>query len=218
MRILVTGFSPFGEDTVNASLTAVTALGARPRSDGVDLVPAELPVVFATAPAALDTLIERHRPDAVLAVGEAGGRHAITPEAVGHNLIEARIADNAGARPHGEPVTPDGPAIRECRLPLDPVVTALRAAGLAAHRSDDAGRFVCNQLAYHLYGQRLPAVFVHVPALRPHGRAGVGAETDPATAGVPAPAAGLTTDDLVAGLATCVDALVAHLAAGPPHP
>ena len=58
---------------------------------------------------------------------------------------------------------------------------ALLDSGYPAQLSEDAGRFVCNHVAYLAYSQPVPALFIHVPALRPEGQeATVGAETDAA--------------------------------------
>ena len=96
-KILVTGFAPFGGDPYNPSYEAVKLL---PDSIGTaDVIKAELPVLFGTAADELISLIERHRPDAVLCTGLAGGRTAITPEVIAVNLRNARIPDNGGNQP-----------------------------------------------------------------------------------------------------------------------
>ncbi len=207
MRILVTGFEPFGGDAENASLEAVRRLEAAWSADpqpGVELVTGTLPVAFATAGRTLDALVAEHRPDAVLAVGEAGGRAAITPERWGVNEDDARIPDNAGDQPRQSPIDPDGPARRESGFDTDALAGAMLAVGLPAHPSADAGRFLCNHVAYLVAGLAVPGGFVHVPAVRSSGTAGVGAETD--TDASPTTSA-LSFDDLALGLAAAVRAI-----------
>ena len=203
MRVLVTGFEPFGGDAVNASGEAVTALAEGWNDPTIHLVTAILPVTFAGAPAALAAAIGEHRPDAVVCVGEAGGRAAVTPERYAVNERAARIPDNDGATPAG-PID-SGPERLESRIDVERVATAIAAAGLPAHVSEDAGRFVCNAVfRAALTGFAGPAGFVHVPTVRETGTATVGAETDEAaTAAVSA----LTTADLVTALDAAVRAL-----------
>lgn len=180
MRILVTSFEPFGGDSENASREAMRALLAAWSEPGAELVGVELPVVFDDAP--LHAAVAEHRPDAVVCLGEAGGREAITPERVAVNEMRARIADNAGFRPQGEVIVAGGEDEREAGIDVDALVRAMSEAGWAAEPSADAGRFVCNFVAYHAYGLGVPAVFIHVPALRSAGEATVGAETGGAMA------------------------------------
>lgn len=228
MKILVTGFDPFGRDTENASREAVRRLAdawaADPQAD-VELVTGTLPVAFATAGQVLAALVEEHAPDAVLAVGEAGGRSAITPERWGVNEDDACIPDNAGEQPRGLPIEPAGPPRRASGFDADALVTAILGVGLPADASGDAGRFLCNHVAYlvaglEVGGQSIPGGFVHVPAVRSRGTATVGAETDPthgatqATTDARADASAvthdgeaLTFDDLALGLAAAVRAI-----------
>lgn len=199
MRVLVTAFEPFGEDAENASEVAVRLLAQGWRDPAVELLTAVLPVTFAGAPARLAELVRGASPDALLCVGEAGSRVAITPERWGRNWIDARIPDNAGRRPRG--VRADaGPSGRAPGLDVSDMVRRMRAAGLPAEASEDAGAFVCNLVAYTAPGLGVPAAFVHVPAVRSAGTATVGGETD----GAPAARSGLGFDDLARALALCV--------------
>lgn len=214
MKILVTAFEPFGGDPENASLEAVRRLAtawADAPQPGIELVTGTLPVAFADAGPALDALVAQHAPDAVLAVGEAGGRAAITPERWGANEDDARIPDNAGAQPRGIAIDPVGPARRASAFDPDALVAAMLGVGLPADASDDAGRFLCNHVAYLVAGLPVPGGFVHVPAVRSHGPATVGAETDtdasPRASVVTHDGEALTFDHLALGLAAMVRAI-----------
>ncbi|WP_066905872.1 pyroglutamyl-peptidase I family protein [Millisia brevis] len=204
MRLLVTGFEPFGGDSENAALAAVDRLAVG--WSGARMTTAVLPVSFAAAPITLRDLVERHRPDAVLAVGEAGGRTAVTPESRARNVMHARIPDNVGDRPTAAPIDA-GPEWID--LPYRPAgaVAAIRAAGVPAHVSHDAGTFVCNRIARQVATLGIPGGFVHIPAIRSRGRARVGAETDPdaVTDGRPTP---LSIDEVAVALRLCLDALL----------
>ncbi|WAC67182.1 SRPBCC domain-containing protein [Agrococcus sp. SL85] len=218
MRILVTAFEPFGGDAENASLEAVRRLEAARRErpqPGVELVTGVLPVTFAGAGPALRALVAEHRPDAVVAVGEAGGRAAVTPERWGANEDDARIPDNAGAQPRRAPIEPEGPSRRASGLDVEALVAAIEDAGVPAAASDDAGRFLCNHVAYLVAGLDVPGGFVHVPAVRSAGVAGVGGETDAGAAPVDA---GLGFDDLARALEAVVGAVARGAARGAPHP
>lgn len=160
--ILVTGFEPFGGDARNPSGEAAAALDGQVVG-GVPLRGVVLPCVFAEAPRALHAAIRRHRPALVLSLGLAASRRGFHLERVAVNLIDARIADNAGAQPVDQPVLRRGPAAAFTTLPVKAMAAALQAAGHEAQVSYSAGSFVCNQLFYALMRCRLPqAGFLHV--------------------------------------------------------
>lgn len=170
--ILLTGFEPFDRQPVNASWAAVQRVAAGWDDPEADLVTALLPVSFRRAPAELAVLVDRHRPDLVLGVGEAGGRSRISLERVAVNLQDARIPDEDGDQPVDRPVVPGGPVGYFAALPVKACLTAARAAGTAAEVSHTAGTYVCNTLAYavaRLVEQQadrgLRGGFVHVPRL-----------------------------------------------------
>lgn len=202
MHVLVTGFEPFGGDRVNASGVVVGRLAASWSHPGVELSTAVLPVEFRAAPRVLAAAIRATRPDAVICLGEAGGRSDVTPERWAGSTADARIPDNAGAAPRDEPL--DAVAARlGSRLDVDAMVSAILRAGVPARASEDAGRYVCNATYRALLRDHdIPAAFIHVPALRHTGAAGVGAETDEGRGGEPA--AGLGFDDLVRAVAAVV--------------
>lgn len=207
MRILVTGFEPFGGEQVNASGEAVTLLASHYRHPAVELCTQILPVSFRRGPDELRSAISRHLPHAVVAVGEAGGRAEVTPELFAVNDQVARIADNDGAMPVG-PID-DGPGSMKSRLPVDELVEAVRRAGVPCVPSQDAGRYVCNAVfRTALTCWSGPAGFVHVPAVRRFGVAGVGGETDPDG---PSVVHGLSVVDLSTALAVIVDELADFL-------
>lgn len=146
MKILVTGFDPFGGETVNPALLAVKQLP--PVIAGAEIITAEVPTVFGEAGARVAAIIAEQQPDAVVCVGQAGGSACLTPERVAINLIDAVIADNAGQQPVDEPVVADGPAAYFATLPVKAMVTAANAEGVPASLSYSAGSYVCNYLMY----------------------------------------------------------------------
>ncbi|MBQ8288824.1 MAG: pyroglutamyl-peptidase I [Clostridia bacterium] len=167
MRIIVTGFAPFGGETVNPSYEAVKLLPDI--IEGHQIIKLEMPVSYDVCPALLEWMVAHYRPDAVVCLGQASGRTAITPEYVAINLKHGSIPDNSGVRYADQPVIPDGPAAYFTKLPVRRMVAALQAAGLPGFVSYSAGTFVCNCLSYHLLHMidtKYPTVkggFIHVP-------------------------------------------------------
>lgn len=175
--VLVTGFEPFGPDSVNPSGLAAQALHSRAIA-GHRVIAAQLPTVFDAAIAALRELLLRHEPALVLCTGQAGGRTAISLERVAINVNDARIPDNAGAQPVDTPVVEGAPAAYFTTLPIKAMLASLLEAGIAAEVSQTAGTFVCNHVFYglmhalathpELAGTR--GGFVHVPWLPGQGQ------------------------------------------------
>ena len=164
--LLITCFEPFGGRTRNASQEAVAAL---PNAIGhYDLQRICLPVVFGEAGRLACEAIDGLSPDAVVCVGEAAGRKALSFETVAVNIRRARIPDNAGGYPQDEPVLAGEPERLYATLPVEAMVKAVQTAGVPAEASVSAGTFVCNDAMYlvlhHMAGTGTPAGFVHVPA------------------------------------------------------
>ena len=167
MTILVTAFDPFGGESVNPAQLAVEALPCR--IGGHSVIKYVVPTIFGLSADLVIEQMDRLSPDAVVCVGQAGGRDAITPERVAINIMDAKIPDNAGCIPVDVPVVPDGPAAYFSTLPVKTMVAAIEDAGLPGKLSNTAGTFVCNQLLYrilHHAATRMPECrcgFIHVP-------------------------------------------------------
>lgn len=164
--LLISAFEPFDDEPVNPSALAVERL---PESiDGVKIEKIILPTAFGESLTRLLEAVERFCPEAVLCVGQAGGRAEITPERVAINLIDARIADNQGNQPIDEAIEPAGESAYFSTLPVKAMVAALKEKDIPASLSNTAGTFVCNYIMYGLlhHLQSLEGVrggFVHVP-------------------------------------------------------
>lgn len=203
MKLLVTAFEPFGGEAVNPAQLAVERLPDH--INGAQLIKCTVPVEFDRAAQVVCAAIDAHRPDAVICVGQAGGRAAITPERVAINCDDARIPDNAGFQPVDRPAVPGGPAAYFATLPVKAMTAAIRAAGLPAALSNTAGTYVCNHLMYrvlHHLACTAPAVrggFIHVPYTD-----GQAAAHAPGTPGLP-------LEQIVRGL----EAALAAVAAAP---
>jgi pyroglutamyl-peptidase len=183
--VLLTGFAPFGGETINPSWQAVQQLRGR-SIGGHRIVARQLPVEFGTALKELRAAIREARPSLVLCVGQAGGRAAISLERVAINVDDARIPDNAGAQPIDAEIVVCGPAAYFTGLPIKVMLDALRAAGIPAEVSQTAGTYVCNHVFYGLMhalrNRRIRGGFVHIPyspeqAARHPGAPGLPIET-----------------------------------------
>lgn len=203
MKILVTAFEPFGGEALNSSREALTL--ADENTAGADIVKLILPVVFGESARLLEAAVQREAPDAVLCLGEAGGRDLITPERVAINLEDARIPDNAGDQPQDWPVEPGGPDACFSTLPVKRMALAIREAGLPSAVSLSAGSFVCNHLMYSLLRfclRECPgtmAGFMHLPLL-----------TAQASTKTP-PLPGFEAEDLARGIEAAIEAIAQSL-------
>lgn len=167
MKVLVTGFDPFGGEAINPALEAVKKLPDT--IAGAQIVKIEIPTVFQKSGKALEAGIEAHQPDLVICVGQAGGRSNMTVEKVAINLAEARIEDNEGNQPMDQPIKEDGELAYFARVPVKAMVTNMRKHGIPANISYTAGTFVCNEIMYtllYLIDKKYPNLrggFIHVP-------------------------------------------------------
>lgn len=174
--ILVTGFEPFGGDTVNPSRDIALALDGRVLA-GRRVVGVVLPCAFGDSALELRRHLRRWSPRLVVCLGQAGGRAEITPERIAINVDDARLPDNAGRRPIDAPVVARGPAAFWSTLPVKAIVAELQASGIPAAVSQTAGTFVCNHVFYSLMHalRRRPGVrggFIHVPFLPQQAKLG----------------------------------------------
>ena len=170
MPILVTAFTPFGGDALNASQEILNALPVT--LSGVRLEKRLLPVSFRAAPQIAAEAAASLRPEAIVCLGQAGGRDAVTPERVAVNLMDATSPDNDGFQPVDEPIFPDGPAAYFSTLPVKAMVEAMQRLGVPARLSDTAGTYVCNALMYAMLHRvkDVPCGFIHVPYLTEQGK------------------------------------------------
>jgi pyroglutamyl-peptidase len=167
-RVLVTGFEPFGGGTVNPSQQLVERLAAEP-PPAIELEMALLPVAYARGADVLRAAVDEATPDVVICFGQADGRTGVSVERFAHNLDGAESPDNDGAASSAE-IDADGPVAYRSTLPVDTIVAALRAEGIPAAASRDAGGFLCNHVFYALMRllEQRPEItggFVHVPLL-----------------------------------------------------
>lgn len=167
MKILVSGFDPFGGESINPSIEAVKRL---PDSiNEVEIIKLEIPTVIGKSIDKLTQAVETYLPDVVLCVGQAGGRSDISVERIAINIDDCRIKDNEGNQPIDEPIVVNGPDAYFLTLPIKSIVSNLQAQGIPASVSNSAGTFICNHVAYgmaHLAKTKYPNMktgFIHIP-------------------------------------------------------
>ncbi|QIW09338.1 pyroglutamyl-peptidase I [Francisella sp. LA112445] len=165
--VLVTGFTPFGGESINSAWQAVKNLPDK--IDGVTIVKKQLPVSFKSSTEKLDSLIKQYNPDIIIDVGEAGGRSAVSLERVAINVDDARIPDNDNNQPIDKKISKTGKNAYFTKLPIYKIQSSVKKQGIPVHISNTAGTFVCNHVMYHLlelldekYPKKIGG-FIHVP-------------------------------------------------------
>lgn len=167
MKLLLTGFDPFGGEAINPAWEAVKRVSDQ--VGDVEVVKLMVPTVFYKSIDTVAAAIEKEKPDAVLCIGQAGGRFDLTPERVAININDARIPDNEGNQPLDGPVFEDGETAYFATLPIKAMAEEIRKAGVPASVSNTAGTYVCNHLMYgvlYTLANKYPDVrggFMHVP-------------------------------------------------------
>ncbi|MCH5183109.1 MAG: pyroglutamyl-peptidase I [Oscillospiraceae bacterium] len=172
-KLLITAFEPFGGETVNASLAAVSALPDRVGDWEIHKL--TIPVVFGKGAQAVMEFTKHTPVDAVLCVGQAAGRSAVTPEMLAINLQYASIPDNEGNCPKDEPIESGGNG-REAifsTMPIRRMAEAVKGAGIPCEVSYSAGTYVCNDTYYRLLsffaGTPVKVGFLHLPVMPEQG-------------------------------------------------
>ena len=169
MKVLVTGFDPFGGEKINPAFEVLKKL--KRSIAGAKITLLEVPTVFGDSIAKVTSEIDRLKPDAVVMIGQAGGRYEISVERIGINLDDARIPDNKKRQPVDMAIDPKGAAAYFATLPVKDIVQAVRKAGVPASVSYTAGTFVCNHLLYGVLNHLaktapgIKAGFIHIPFL-----------------------------------------------------
>lgn len=197
-KILLTGFEPFLDFTVNPTMKIVEELNGSVIG-GFLVIGKIMPVDFAVSGKTIVKLIEETRPDVVISLGLAAGRFKMTPERIAINFKDGP-KDNNGYVPMDEPINIEGEPGYLSTLPIRRMVKDLIAGGLPAEISNTAGAYLCNNVMYESLhytknsNPRMLAGFIHMPASHElaiqHG-------------GIPS----WSHEDLVRGVKICIEAL-----------
>lgn len=169
MKILVTGFDPFGGEKINPAIESVKNLPDKILN--AEIIKLEIPTVVDKSVDKIRAKIEDVKPDVVLSVGQAGGRADITVERIGINCDDFRIPDKNGNLPIDEKIVEDGPDAYFSNLPIKAMVKHIQDENIPAGVSNSAGTFVCNHVLYgvaHIRATKYPNMrtgFIHIPFL-----------------------------------------------------
>ncbi len=169
MKILVTGFDPFGGEPINPAIKSVKRLPDN--IAGAEIIKLEIPTVRKKSLEKIEKAINEHNPDVILSIGQAGGRFDISIERIGINLDDFRIPDNEGNQIIDEPIFPDGENSYFVKLPVKAMVQNVQKNNIPASVSYTAGTFVCNHVLYgvlYLIEKKYKGKksgFIHIPFL-----------------------------------------------------
>ena len=167
MKVLITGFDPFGGESINPAWEAVK--GIKGNIGEIEVSKLQIPTVFKKSSELLFKEIEKINPDVVICVGQAGGRYDISIERIGSNIDDGRIADNEGNQPIDTEIYEDGENAYFTNLPIKAMVEEIKGAKIPASVSNTAGTFVCNHIMYSLLyyinknNLNIKGGFIHVP-------------------------------------------------------
>ena len=167
MKVLITGFDPFGGESINPAWEAVKAM--KDNVDGIEVIKLQIPTVFKKSAEKLFAGIDEHKPDVVICIGQAGGRYDMSVERVAINMDDGRIPDNEGYQPIDTPVYEDGENAYFATLPIKGIVEEIKSAKIPASVSNTAGTYVCNHIMYSLLyyisknNLNIKGGFIHVP-------------------------------------------------------
>ena len=205
MKILVTGFDPFGGEKINPALETIKRLPDAVL--GAQIIKLEIPTVVGKSLAKIQEAVEKENPDVVLSIGQAGGRSEITVERVGINIDDCRIPDNEGNQPIDEPIVAGGPSAYFVTVPIKAIVEKIKANKIPASISNTAGTFICNHVCYgvaHLAaartaaGKPMKSGFIHIPFLPEQ------------VIGKPALTPSMSLETIVSGITHALEAIVEH--------
>lgn len=199
MKVLITGFDPFGGESINPALEAVKKLPDT--IEGAEIIKLEIPTVFRKSLEKIEENIIKFNPDVVISIGQAGGRFGITPERVAINIDDARIPDNETNQPIDIPIFEDGDTAYFTTLPIKAMVKEMQDNGIPSSVSNTAGTFVCNHVMYgvlYMAAKKYPNIkagFIHVPYIPSQV---VTKQNQPS----------MSTEDIIKGLTLCIKAIV----------
>lgn len=180
-KILVTAFDPFGGEEINSSMEVLKALPEA--ADNIKTEKLVVPTVYFKCAADAWRAAKEAGADAILAMGQAGGRRAVAVEKRALNFANSETADNMGSIFRGVKLSETGKDEYFSTLPTEKMAEAAKCAGFDAYVSSDAGLFVCNSMLYSLLEMAsgedsgIRCAFVHLPYVKAQGKDAFSMET-----------------------------------------
>ena len=168
--LLVCGFGAFPNFPTNPSGVIVEQLEAESWApDGASLAFAVLPTTWAGAVSALRRRMRETGADGVLLTGVCGGATGFRVEMRARNRASTTAEDADGRKRELERISHLGPAVLRASAPVEPMIEAVRQAGLPVEASSDAGDYLCNYTFYKALADQAgerearPIAFLHLP-------------------------------------------------------
>lgn len=165
-KVLLTGFEPYWDYTVNSSWVVAEKVATR-SVVGVDIAIEQMPVSLSRAGIALSKAIEKHSPDMIIMLGQSGGSDRVKLERVALNMMDSKLPDNDGYTPNEEPINIETPTALLTNTPIKSLRAAIEEQGISVKISNSCGLYVCNRLYYEALMLckecHIKAIFIHLP-------------------------------------------------------
>ena len=167
MKILITGFEPFGSNDENSSWVVANKVATQ-NTFGIDIALELMPVSFRSVAKTLRTAVTRHNPDLLIMLGQAGSSDKVRLERIAINMMDARNADNDGFIPDEEPINTETPVALFTNTDIKQLYNAIVEQSIPVKISNSCGLYVCNRIYYEALMlcneiNKMKAIFVHLP-------------------------------------------------------
>lgn len=149
MKVLVSAFKPFYKANNNYSIEVLNYI------NNVDKCIIDVIYDECFEELKINRNLEEY--DLIVSLGEARSRSVLTIEKYAKNVSSCSISDNSGIIKQNQKINTDGKDLLETLVDLNKCSDLVEL-------SEDAGKFVCNNLYYHLL-EKYPnkSVFIHIP-------------------------------------------------------
>jgi len=168
IKVLLTGFTPFGHYHYNPTQDLVHRLSGKKLANG-KIIGKVLPCSYTKAADVAYNMIKKHKPDMVISFGLASRVPSLKLETRGQNIMNSRYTDSDGKCFSGAPIKADDKKFYYTSKKTPLLVQKLNKLGIKAEISNDAEGFICNTLVYLLSKSisesesPIPFVFIHTP-------------------------------------------------------
>ena len=167
MKILITGFEPFGSNDENSSWVVANKVATQ-NTFGIDIALELMPVSFRSVAKTLRTAVTRHNPDLLIMLGQAGSSDKVRLERIAINMMDARNADNDGFIPDEDPINTETPVALFTNTDIKQLYNAIVEQSIPVKISNSCGLYVCNRIYYEALLlcneiNKMKAIFVHLP-------------------------------------------------------
>ena len=149
MKVLVSAFKPFNNCKNNYSEEVLKYIR---NADKI-----VLDVIYDKSYEILSNNYNLNEYDLIIALGEARSRKVLTLETQAKNISSCSLKDNSGVLKQNEKIIINGEEILQTKVDISKINNIIEL-------STDAGKFVCNNIYYHLlYNYPNKSLFIHIP-------------------------------------------------------